>query len=32
MLTEGMAVGNGVCEGKSDEMLVMPDDSSADVP
>lgn len=30
-LMEVMAVGNDVCEGKSDEMLVMPDDSSGDV-
>lgn len=28
---EVMAVGNDVCEGKSDEMLVMPDDTDGDV-
>lgn len=28
---EVMAVGDDVCEGKSDEVLVMPDESSGDV-
>lgn len=31
VLMEVMAVGDDVCEGKSDEVLVMPDESSGDV-
>lgn len=31
VLMEVMAVGDDVCEGKSDEVLVMPDESSRDV-